>query len=72
MEIFKLQRPIATNSEVLEVLAYNKKRTIQGQFPMNDTLEMLFDDKYKIYVEGKFNDDTGNIEIVKVVNEQDW
>lgn len=73
-EVFKLQRPVVTNAPQSLVLAYNKDRSAQGQFPMTDRLRRLFGNEYKIYVQG-YLDELGQINLVDLVkpgNEPSW
>lgn len=59
--VFKIQRPIMTNGNY-EVLCYNEDRTIMGQFPPSKELMDMFEkDEYKIYVNGTYDEKTGNI-----------
>ena len=59
--VFKIQRPIMTNGNY-EVLCYNEDRTIMGQFPPSkELMDMFEEDEYKIYVNGTYDEKTGNI-----------
>lgn len=68
--IFKVQRAI--DPPDAEVLVYNEDRSIMGQFPMTEELLTWFGDKYKLYIEGVFNESTGRIDLIRVVEEQEW
>ena len=59
--VFKIQRPIMTNG-AYEVLCYNEDKTIMGQFPPSkELMDMFEEDEYKIYVNGTYDEKTGNI-----------
>lgn len=59
--VFKIQRPIITNGNY-EVLCYNEDKTIMGQFPPSkELMDMFEEDEYKIYVNGTYDEKTGNI-----------
>lgn len=59
--VFKIQRPIICSGQY-EVLCYNRNRSIIGQFPPSkELLDMFEEDEYKIYVNGTFDEKTGNI-----------
>lgn len=59
--VFKIQRPIMTNGNY-EVLCYNEDKTIMGQFPPSkELMDMFEEDEYKIYVNGTYDEKTGNI-----------
>lgn len=66
-QIYKFQRPIIGDT----ALVYNKDRSEQGQIRMTNDLEFLFGERFKIYVVGRLRKD-GNIEIDRVVQDQDW
>lgn len=55
--VIKLQRPVVTNDPNPQVLAYNKDRSIETFFPINDEMLALFGDEFKVYywyaVDGK-------------------
>lgn len=69
-EIFKLQRELRGGDLVL---AYNKDRSVFGQFPMTEETRKLFGDAYKIYVLGRRMPDgkleTGTVPLEKW---EDW
>lgn len=69
-EVFKLQRPVVTNARQVMILAYNKDRSAQGQFPITDRVRKLFGNDYKIYVKG-YLDEQGQIILVDLVKPGD-
>lgn len=69
--IFKLQRAIVSSEDQPPVLAYNEDRSALGQFPATPEMLELFGDEYKIYVDAELSED-GQLEVVEVVEEQDW
>jgi len=71
--IWKLQRPLATNQPVAEVLAYTEDRDNTAFIAMTDTeIDQLFGDELKLYVKAKVNKKTGILEVKKIVGWQDW
>lgn len=72
--IFKLQRAQFTSHEdgTNLVLAYNKDRSIMGEFPMGeDEIEAVFGDEQKVFINGKLRED-GKILIDKPAKWQEW
>ena len=69
LEIFKIQRPIASSSQIL--LIYNEDRSVYGNLPMSQELAGLMGTDYKIYVKG-YVDDEGMLYIEEKVEPQLW
>lgn len=71
-EIFKIQRPILQSRE-LRYLAYNKNRTLSGEFPpTKELMDMFKEDELKIFVIGWYDKNSGTINIVKKTTEDVW
>jgi hypothetical protein len=74
MEIFKIQRPLATNWEVPKALVYNEDHSVEFFIPVDDgILETFFVEAgmpAKLYVLGELK--RGEFVIDEVVEEQDW
>lgn len=68
MEVFKIQKSLTDNN----VLAYNKDRSIIGEFVISKELSELFGNELKIYVLGKYNENTKSVDIIKKVDEKKW
>lgn len=72
LEIFKIQRPLATNApEHPGFLIYNEDRSIQEIIPYEFLSHVWPGDRLKIYVLGRM-DEKGQLFIEEVVDEQDW
>lgn len=65
--IIKLQKAINNDN----VLAYNKDRSIMGEFPITEELRLLFGNRLKIYCKCKYKTG-GLLEIEKEVKHQNW
>ena len=72
LEIFKVQLPIETNAAPL-CLVYNKKRTIDLQFPAEQVWGFFAKGEFKRYMYG-FVDKDGFIQLFALprLPEQDW
>lgn len=73
-EVWKLQRSMMTTEAQPTVLAYNKDRSAQGEFPLTAQLRRLFGNDYKIFVKG-YQNEQGQIVLVDLVmpnEEPDW
>jgi hypothetical protein len=69
--IWKLQRPLATNMPVLEVMAYTEGHENVSLIPMTDyEIKELFGDELKVYVSGRVIN--GILHVKKRVKERDW
>lgn len=72
--IFKIQKPVVSSDDEDYYLVYNQRRNIMlndikvGDFP---ELDKMFDDEYKIYVEG-YLDSKGRFRIKRKTEYQDW
>lgn len=62
--IMKFQRPLYGSDLVL---MYNEDRSIMGQQPMDQMFEYIFGDKYKVYCECKYDENSGYLQIGKQV-----
>lgn len=70
-KIWKLQRPMFTNGDYNEVMAYTEDKEDLAIIPMpKDVIEKLFDDELKIYVKAKVKN--GNLVVDRQVEEQVW
>lgn len=70
-KIWKLQRPIVTNGNYNEIMAYPEDRSTTALIPLDEkTINELFGDELKIYVRGYVKD--GNLNIDRKVSERDW
>ena len=67
-QVYKFQRPVAGCGDVL---VYNKNRTEQGNLQLSEPLKMMFGENFRIYVAGRLRKD-GNIEIDRIVEDQEW
>lgn len=72
-QIWKLQRPMATNMPVLEVMAYTEGKENLAFIPLSEKeIDEIFGDELKIYVKAKVNKHTGILEVKKRVPDQWW
>lgn len=71
IEIWKLQRPLATTGNYNEVLAYTegKKKTVIVPVAEEDMV-LLFGDEPKVYAKARIK--RGNLQIISIIDEQDW
>lgn len=71
LDIWKLQRPLFTNGDYCEVLAYTygKERQAFIRFTEKE-IEQVFGDEVKVYVAATVK--RGNLVIEDLVEEQDW
>lgn len=67
VQVFKFQRALNNN----RVLAYNRNRSVMGEFPITEELDALFGDELKIYCRCKHRKD-GQLEILDIAEPQDW
>lgn len=72
-DILKFQRPIFSTGEENEILVYNKDRSIDTMFMMNedDIAQVFPNDEFKTYWECEIKNKV-NIEMLEQVSEQDW
>ena len=66
-EIFKIQIDMSGS----QILAYNKKKTVLGEYPADKAIKKFMGDNRKIYVYG-YVDNSGLLHIVRRVKEQFW
>lgn len=71
VEVFKLQRPMATNDPEPKMLVYNQTRSWQGEIALNQDMYNFFGDSYKKYVRA-YIDEQGRLNIVEGITNQDW
>lgn len=70
-QIWKLQRPLATNRDELMVLAYTEGKQRIAQIPMaEEIIDDIFGDDLKIYVKGTVKN--GVLKIKKRIEDQPW
>lgn len=69
MEIFKIQRPI--NSDSSSILIYNQDCSMFGQIVMTQEIAKYMGTDYKIYVRG-YLDKRGFLHIEERVKNQRW
>lgn len=70
-EIWKLQRPLFTNGDYLEVMAYTEGREQVAMIPFTtELIDEVFGDEPKVYVKGKVK--RGNLVVDEIVEEQPW
>lgn len=70
-QIWKLQRPLATNDPYPCVMAYTEGKVQMAMIPMPDEMmDEIFGDELKIYVRGTVVN--GILKVDKIVEEQDW
>ena len=73
MSIWKLQRPLVTNSSSHDVMAYTEDKEDLAFINMTqEQIDEVFGDELKIYVEAKVNKKTGMLVADRIVEEQDW
>lgn len=68
--IVKIQRSIFP-SGANTMLIYDKRRSVEGQLPLNDEVKALLAGDLKGYFKAKL-DSTGLLHILKRVEDQDW
>ena len=66
-EIFKMQIDMSGT----QILAYNKDRTILGEYPADKAIKKFMGKNRKIYIYGAVDDD-GLLHIVRRAKEQVW
>lgn len=70
-QIWKLQRPLASNEESPLVMAYTKKKTSMAMMPMpNEMVEEIFGEELKIYVKARIVN--GILKVKRRVEDQEW
>ena len=68
---FKIQVSLATNMPTPMVLAYNKNRNIEGQFPVTDEILKLMDGRFKAFFACRVRPD-GKLEVIAEVEDPGW
>lgn len=69
--VWKLQRPIITNGDYNEVMAYTEDRERIAFIGMSEEMiEEIFGDEFKIYVTGKVK--KGILVVDEIIEEQAW
>jgi len=73
--IMKVQMPIATNCEDIEVLIYNETRKFHKMVPVTDELKRLMGSSYKKYFQVKISNpkkENADITFIKEVDNPGW
>lgn len=71
--IFKIQRSLFSSDGVIQLLIYNKDRSIQGEFELEQNAPILdmLKDRPRIFVEGALSRD-GQLHISHEVEDPGW
>lgn len=71
IEVWKLQRPITTTGSYFEIYAYTQDKKKSVMVPVaEEDITLLFGDEYKVYAKARIK--RGNLQIISVIEEQDW
>ena len=79
-EIFKIQLPLFTNSKRPQALVYNRDKSRMGEVRITKALKDLFPKEpiaeigtpVKIFIRGRFDPSTGEIDITEIADWQEW
>lgn len=75
IEVFKLQRPLASSHPNPPCLIYNESRSIYQHMPFSDELKQMFGTDEKLYFKGKVKvtgKDECNVDLLEQVENPGW
>ena len=74
VQIFKIQKSLASSGGKTRMLVYNKDRSVQYEDDWDPQLDFLMRGQHKIYVEGahREKENTHELEIMQLVPTQEW
>lgn len=71
IQIWKLQKPLFTTGGYNDILAYTEGKKKTAVVPVADEdIDFLFGDEPKVYVRARIK--RGNLQILEIIEEQDW
>lgn len=75
IEIFKLQRPLASNEPNPPMLVYNESRSIYEHLPFTEEFRQMFGSDEKLFFKGRIKvtgKDEGNLDLIEPVEDPGW
>lgn len=71
-DVFKIQKPLATNSDHPTVLIYNQSRRIMFTQNYDKWWATFFGKNLKRYVWAVYDDTNGTFNVDRIVDDPDW